>query len=99
MNAWANYTEGKNIPKEQNWKRASVTSIAKSLFVHHGFDADRAVAIAYWFKKGKMISHDYVRYWAKYPQTSTVQITDEEAVKLLEDYNGFCRGFPVGNSV
>ncbi len=83
---------GRAIGVDTSWRKASITAIAKTLFRVHDFDSDRAVAIAYWFKKGKMITHGVGRYWSQWPSTLVCKdMTEEEALELLHGYNRFAK--------
>lgn len=72
------------------WQKASVTAIAKTLADRFDFDPDRAVAIAYWFKKGRLITTMPGRYWNRFPVTMVLRdMTSDDAIKLLNDYAVF----------
>jgi hypothetical protein len=68
------------------WQKATISAIANTLFRVHEFDPDRSVAIAFWFKRGKMVS----KSWGSFQSRKILDdLTLEDAMKLLKDYENY----------
>lgn len=70
------------------WANYGIAAIATTLFKAHGWDFDRAVAAAYWLKKGRLITTDYGRYVTIGLKLKALPIIPEDdAEDLLREYN------------
>lgn len=83
----SSYREKTIEEKVKSWKQAPVAAIAQTLIKKHDFDPDRAVAIAYWFSKGKMITIAPGYYYNRMLTTKPLSdLTKEDAAELLKSY-------------
>jgi len=70
-----------------SWRKGSVSSISKTLYLHIGFDPDQSVAVAYWYKNGKMVKRRPNFIWCHWHKSKIhLDMTEEEALDLLHDY-------------
>jgi hypothetical protein len=84
---------------EQRIRDFSAAKIAYVLFKERGFDHDKAIPIAYWFKHGRMIAHGEARYvaaWDRWAGGSRrpdlPEISEGQARAMLAAYDRFKRG-------
>ncbi len=81
---------GKERLKSWQRKSATISSIAQTLFKVHGFDADRAVAVAYWFKTGRMTTLSEFRFCESMRRAEILSdLTLDDAKVMLRDYQVF----------
>ena len=80
------------MPSQRNikrWQEHSIVVLSKTLFRRHGFDSDLAVALAYWIRKGEVVTHRDSRYiarWPNHPDDALPTIPDAEVREAFRQY-------------
>jgi len=81
---------GKERLKSWRRKSTSVAAIAQTLFKVHGFDPDRAIAVAYWVKKGCVVRTSEYCFFANMRRAEILSdLTLDDAKVMLRDYQVF----------